>query len=77
MAYNEMGIDKDIMTSNEETQRLNFVENLLRHEYDQSVFRVLNVVNQLDRLQRESSFVRQYIVVPELHKSLESIIAKL
>ena len=77
MAYNEMGIDKDIMTSNEETQRLNFVENLLRHEYDQSVFRVLNVVNQLDRLQRESSFVRQYIVVAELHKSLESIIAKL
>ena len=52
-----------------EAQRLNFVENLLHGDYSQSVLRVLYVI---DQLQRESGFVRSYIVV-ELHALLKII----
>lgn len=72
MAWNGMGIDKDIMTSMEETQQLSFVEDLLHSKYSQS-FKVLDVV---DQLQRESGFVRQYIV-PELQVLLKSLIEKI
>jgi hypothetical protein len=52
-----------------EAQQLSFVENLLSGDYSQSVFRVLYIV---DQLQRESGFVRSYIVV-ELHALLKII----
>jgi hypothetical protein len=73
-ASNVMGIDKDVMTSMEKTQQKDFVEKLLRQEYDQSVFRT--VVNVFDQLERETSFIRDYME-PERHKSLEVIIEKI
>jgi hypothetical protein len=73
MVYDGMEIDKHKMASMKEAQQLSFVENLLRGDYSQSVFRVLYVV---DQLQRESGFVRSYIVV-ELHALLEIIIERI
>ena len=69
MAYDGMEIDKHKMASMKEAQQLSFVENLLSGDYSQSVFRVLYIV---DQLQRESGFVRSYIVV-ELHALLKII----
>ena len=73
MAYDGMEIDKHKMASMKEAQQLSFVENLLRGDYSQSVFRVLYIV---DQLQRESGFVRSYIVV-ELHALLKIIIERI
>jgi len=73
-AWNSIGIDKDQMANMVETQRLIFVDNLLRRNHTQSVFKMLDRVD--DQLHKESCFVRQY-TVPELEVLLRSIIEEI
>jgi hypothetical protein len=74
MAQDVMGFDKDKITNSEETQRLDFVENLLSGRYDQFSARAPHVV---DQLQKESSFVRPLVARIELETNLRSLIEKI
>ena len=69
-----MGFDKDKITNSEETQRLDFVENLLSGRYDQFSARAPHVV---DQLKKESSFVRPLVARIELETNLRSLIEKI
>lgn len=71
MAWNSIGIDKDRMGSmEEETQRLNFVKNLLQRDYKESAFKILRYV--VDQLQIESHVAKSY-----MDEELQHLLAKI
>lgn len=74
MAQETIYYDKNRITNLDETQQLNFVENLLSRHYDQFSDRAPHVV---DQLQKENGFVRPLVARTEFEDNLRAILEKM